>query len=83
MESSIRCGICYSANVGQDWGMDLQVCNDCGAHQVQGGWQAREAGKRRYKGMHWPRVETKDGFVPTRESTKSPQSPSAHPRIKK
>jgi hypothetical protein len=51
MEASTRCGICYSADTDQDWGLDLQVCNACGAHHVQGGWQVRDVGKTGYKGI--------------------------------
>ena len=70
IESSTCCGICYSPNVGQDLGRDLQVCNDCGAHQAQGGWQTREPGKTSYKGIQWPGVEADDGFVPSEEPTR-------------
>ena len=83
MESSARCGICSSSDTGQDSGRDFNVCNACGAHQVRGGWQAREPGKTSYKGIQWPGVETENGFVPTRASTKSTQSPASPARIKK
>jgi len=37
-----KCGVCGSPNVYFEWGMDINICSNCGAHETAKGWQQRK-----------------------------------------